>query len=104
LLLVVGKRIIKLEKRLDAMVFGDSEERIIEFINEYMNSCGKQVNGTISAPNLLTHQEISTLTGTSRQTVTRIYNQLRNDGFIDYDTHSIFLLRDLKNVEISNSR
>jgi CRP/FNR family transcriptional regulator, cyclic AMP receptor protein len=99
LLTAVGKRIVKMEKRFDAMVFGDSEERILNFIREYIDSYGKSDGVNIAAPNLLTHHEISTLTATSRQTVTRVFNRLRADGFIDYNTQRLTLLRDLASVQ-----
>ena len=89
----LGERIIKIEKRLDAMIFGDSNERILRFIIEYVESYGEKVDGKIVAPNLLTHMEISTLTATSRQTVTKVFNLLRKKKVIDYNTHTIELLK-----------
>lgn len=103
LLEAVGKRIIKIEKRLDAMVFGDSEERIVNFVNEYIGSYGKPNGDKIVAPNLLTHHEVSTLTATSRQTVTRVFNRLRAEGFIEYDTHRISQLKELLPARNTNA-
>ena len=91
----IGKRIIKLEHRLDAMVFLNTEQRVHSFLKEFFLSYGQYDCDKRMIPNLLTHEEISTLTGTSRQNVTRVFNKLRKDGFIEYDKEKIVMLRDL---------
>lgn len=82
----IGKRIIRLEKRTDILLHGNAEERVTYFILDYLDANGTLQDGKLVAPNLLTHQEISTLAVTSRQTVTKVLNQLRQQGTIDYDT------------------
>ncbi len=87
----VGQRIIKLEKRIDSMVFGNAMQRIINLLLEYAKSYGKKEGHFIKAPNYLTHLEISTLTGTSRQTVTKTLNELRKQKKIEYNTREILV-------------
>lgn len=90
----VGQRIIKLEKRIDSMVFGNAMQRIINLLIEYAKSYGKKEGQLIKAPNYLTHMEISTLTGTSRQTVTKALNELRKQKKIEYNTREILVYMD----------
>ncbi len=85
----VGQRIIKLERRIDSMVFGNASQRIINLLLEYAKNYGKKSNDRITAPNYLTHMEVSTLTGTSRQTVTKVLNELRKQRKIEYNTREI---------------
>ena len=40
--------------------------------------------GVVTIPMYLSHQEIAMVTGTARQTVTTILNQLRSEGLIDF--------------------
>ncbi|MDH5379659.1 MAG: helix-turn-helix domain-containing protein [Cyclobacteriaceae bacterium] len=45
-------------------------------------------------PTKLTHKDIASLTGTSRQTVTTILNELKEKNIINFDRRKI-LIRDL---------
>jgi CRP/FNR family transcriptional regulator len=95
----VGQRIIKLERRIDSMVFGNAQQRIINLLLEYTKSYGTKLENEYVAPNYLTHQEISTLTGTSRQTVTKVLNDLRKQQKIEYNTREIIVhIRRLDNT------
>lgn len=95
----VGQRIIKLERRIDDMVFGNAQQRIINLLLEYTKSYGTKLENEYVAPNYLTHQEISTLTGTSRQTVTKVLNDLRKQRKIEYNTREIIVhIRRLDNT------
>lgn len=82
---IMGLRIKKLERRLEAIIFKDSKTRIIEFLEEFLQEYGQETSGKWQARNFLTHADIAKLTATSRQTVTTVFNDLRNKGFIDYD-------------------
>lgn len=82
---IMGLRIKRLERRLEAIIFKDSKTRIIEFLEEYLQEYGQEKSGKWQARNFLTHTDIAKLTATSRQTVTTVFNELRNKGFIEYD-------------------
>jgi CRP/FNR family transcriptional regulator len=71
------------------MVFGIASQRIVNLLLEYAKSYGKKSGNSLVAPNYLTHLEISTLTGTSRQTVTKVLNELRKQLKIEYNTREI---------------
>jgi CRP-like cAMP-binding protein len=49
-------------------------------------------------PTKLTHKDIAALTGTSRQTVTTILNELKEKNLINFDRKKI-LVRDLANLK-----
>jgi CRP-like cAMP-binding protein len=48
--------------------------------------------------NQLTHQDIANLTGTSRQTVTTVLNDLRDRNIINFDRRKI-LIRDMDKLK-----
>jgi CRP-like cAMP-binding protein len=48
-------------------------------------------------PTRLTHKDIAALTGTSRQTVTTILNELKEQNLINFDRRQI-LIRDLEKL------
>lgn len=48
--------------------------------------------------NFITHQEIANLTATSRQSVTTLLNELRNDGILTFDRKRL-LIRDFDRLK-----
>lgn len=91
---LIGIRIKKLERRIDALVFKDARTRIIEFLKEMAVEKGKKVGFEVMFRNYLTHKDIASLTGTSRQTVTTVLNDLKEKNLINFDRRR-FLIRDL---------
>ena len=91
---LIGLRIRKLERRLESLVFKDARTRIVEFIKEMAEEQGQKVGFETMIKNKLTHQDIANLTGTSRQTVTTVLNELRDDNLINFDRRRI-LIRDI---------
>lgn len=94
LLKLVGLRLIRMERKLELLVFKDARTRIIEFLKDAASWKGKQVGFETLIPTKLTHKDIAALTGTSRQTVTTILNELKEKNLINFDRKKI-LIRDL---------
>lgn len=98
LLKLIGLRLMKLERKLELLVFKDSRTRIIEFLKDTAAWKGKKVGYETMIPTRLTHKDIAALTGTSRQTVTTILNELKEKNLINFDRRQI-LIRDLANLK-----
>jgi CRP-like cAMP-binding protein len=94
LLNLLGSRVLELEKRLENLVFKDSKTRIINFLVELNEKKGERVGYEWVVRKFITHQEIANLTATSRQTVTTVLNELRNDDLITFNRRRL-LIRDL---------
>ncbi len=94
----VGLRLMKLERKLELLVFKDARTRIVEFIKDAASWKGKKVGYETLIQTKLTHQDIASLTGTSRQTVTTILNDLKEKNLINFDRKRI-LVRDLENLK-----
>lgn len=92
---VVGQRLLATEHRLESMVFKNSRGRIIEYLHQLGQEQGQRVGYEILVRKFLTHQEIANLTATSRQTVTTILNELRNDNIITFNRKRL-LIRDME--------
>ncbi|MDN5203537.1 Crp/Fnr family transcriptional regulator [Fulvivirgaceae bacterium BMA10] len=91
---LIGFRIKKLERRIESLVFKDARSRIVDFIRDLAYEKGKKVGFETLIKNHFTHQDIANLTGTSRQTVTTILNELKDQNLINFDRRRI-LVRDL---------
>lgn len=97
LLKLVGLRLMKLERKLELLVFKDARTRVIEFLKDAAAWKGKKVGFETLIPTKLTHSDIAALTGLSRQTVTTILNELKENNLINFDRRKI-LIRDLKTL------
>jgi len=87
---IYGRRIQKLERRLQDLLYKDSTTRITEFVFDYIEDFGEENDdGIIVAKNLVSHKDIANLTNTSRQTVSNVLSQLRKKERIDYNTREI---------------
>ena len=98
ILKLVGLRLIKLERKLELLVFKDARTRIIEFLRDAESWKGHRVGFETMIPTQLTHKDIAALTGTSRQTVTTIMNELKDQNLIYFDRKKI-LIRDLEKLK-----
>ena len=90
----IGKRLQRTEARLEAMVFKDARARIIDFLREAARRQGRRVGYEMLIKHCLTQQDIANLTGTSRQTVTAVFNELKKANLIYFNRRSI-LIRDV---------
>jgi CRP/FNR family transcriptional regulator, cyclic AMP receptor protein len=94
ILKLIGLRLMKLERKLELLVCKDARTRVIEFLKDSAAWKGKKVGYETMIPTRLTHKDIAALTGTSRQTVTMILNELKEKNLINFDRKKI-LIRDL---------
>ena len=94
ILKIVGFRLRKMERKIESLVFKDARTRIVDFLKETAEEKGQKVGFEIMIKNHLTHKDIASLTGTSRQTVTTVLNELREKNLINFDRRRI-LIRDL---------
>jgi CRP/FNR family transcriptional regulator, cyclic AMP receptor protein len=97
ILVHLSQRLQRVEDRLAKLIVSDARERIIEFLVDSANREGRQVGFETLVQHKLTQQEIASLTGTSRQTVTSVLNDLKKSNLIHFNRKS-FLIRDLQKL------
>ena len=93
----LGNKIAKIENRLESLVFNDARTRIVDFIRDNANKFGRKVGYEMLLKHSLTQQDIANFTGTSRQTVTSVLNDLKSSNQIYFKRKSI-LIRDLETL------
>lgn len=91
---MIGLKLKKTEHQLESLIFKDARGRIIDFILENVNAYGRQVGFETYLKHSLTQQDIASYTGTSRQTVTAVLNDLKKQNKIHFTRTSI-LVRDM---------
>lgn len=94
---ILGLRMRKMERRIESLVFKDARTRIVDFLKEMAEERGQKVGFEMMIKNHLTHKDIASLTGTSRQTVTTVMNELRDHNIINFDRRRI-LIRDMEKL------
>ena len=94
---LIGERLRRAENRLEALIFKDARTRIVDFLKDTANRRGRRVGYETLVKHSMTQQDIANLTGTSRQTVTSVLNELRKSNLIYFNRKSI-LIRDLANL------
>ena len=90
----IGRQLIEVEQRLEAVVFKNSRGRVILFLESLAKKRGQRVGYEMLVRNFFTHQEIANLTATSRQTVTMVLNELRNKNILTFNRRRL-LIRDM---------
>jgi CRP-like cAMP-binding protein len=91
---MIGLKLRQTENQLESLIFKDARGRIIDFILRNAEASGRQVGFETLLKHSLTQQDIANYTGTSRQTVTAVLNDLRKSNKI-YFTRSSILIRDM---------
>jgi len=93
----IGSKLKAAQKRIENFVFKSARCRIIEFIKELAQKQGQAIGYEVLIKNFLTHNEIASLIGTSRQTVTIVLNELKKTNQIHIDRRNV-LVRDINNL------
>jgi len=93
----LGERVSRSEKRMEELVFHDARTRIIAFIKEQATRYGVKFGDETLVNHGFTHQDMANITGTSRQLVTIVLNELRKKKLLNFDRTSI-LIRKMKDL------
>lgn len=94
----IADRMNYFNKRLESMVFQDAQSRIVDCLLHMVEHQGERVGYEWVVRQFITHQEIANLTATSRQTVTSVLNDLRNEGLIKFNRRRL-LVHDLEALQ-----
>jgi CRP/FNR family cyclic AMP-dependent transcriptional regulator len=89
-----GSRLRHTEHRLESLILKDARQRIIDFLKDAAHQRGQRIGYETLIKHSLTQQDIANITGTSRQTVTSVLNDLRKNNLIHFTRRRI-LIRDL---------
>lgn len=95
ILSMIGRKLKHTEKRLESLIFKDARERIVDFLKQNAEKYGMRVGYETMFKHSFTQQDIANFTGTSRQTVTSVLNDLRKSNMIYFNRRSV-LIRDME--------
>lgn len=90
---LIGLRLKKIQSRVEDLVFRDVPARLAHLLAELSKTEGVADTQGIRLKVKLTHQEMANLIGCSRETVSTIIGQFRDQGLIQMDGRTITLLK-----------
>ncbi|BDD10558.1 cyclic nucleotide-binding protein [Fulvitalea axinellae] len=90
---IIGLRLRKIERKLEAMLFKDVRSRLIDFLRDLVE---ERLDGPITHPpveleNHFTQKDIADLIGARRETVTAMLNSMKDEGLLEYGRKSIVI-------------
>lgn len=88
----IGNRLAKVERKFESLIFKDARTRIVDLVREMASDRGRVLaGGEVLLEHSLTHQDVASLTATSRQTVTTVLNELKEKEIINFDRKTILI-------------
>jgi CRP-like cAMP-binding protein len=88
---IIGFRLKKMERRLERLLFKDAKTRLIEFIQDLTEEEPALTDDKIEIKHFYTQQDIANLIGTTRETVTKLLNNFKQDGILEYNRRTIII-------------
>jgi CRP/FNR family cyclic AMP-dependent transcriptional regulator len=94
----VGSKLKRYENRLLNLLNKDVKTRLLNFLWQLAQKHVGPTSNSTCIPNFLTHEDIANLIGSSRQTVTTLFNELAADGLITYNRQEL-CFPDVKKIQ-----
>lgn len=95
---LMSQKLERTQERVEGLIIDDARKRVIDFLKYHAEHKGKKIGFELLIKHSMTQQDIANYTGTSRQTVTSILNDLRKTNKIYFKRNSI-LIRDIANLD-----
>ncbi len=88
---MIGWKLRKIERRMELLLFKDARTRLVEFIRDLAQENSKTLTDAILVKHIYTQQNIADLIGIARPTLNLIFNELRDEGALDFKRGEILL-------------
>ena len=88
---LIGLRRQRVERRLRNLLFRSNRDRVIHLLLELSEKYGQRTEAGVELQIRLSHQEMASIIGSTRETVTVVLGQLQNEGFLTIARRRIFL-------------
>jgi CRP/FNR family transcriptional regulator len=88
----LSERLRTAEDQIEALAFRPVPERLAGKLLELMDRYGRVTPNGIRIDERFTHMQLAEMIGTSRETLTKVLNELRESGLIDVRDRLIWVL------------
>ena len=89
---LIGLRRQRVERRLRNLLFRSNRERVIHLLLELTEKYGRRTEAGVELQIRLSHQEMASIIGSTRETVTVVLGQLQAEGLLTIARRRIVLL------------
>ena len=94
LLAELATRLRKTDRQIEGLALLDVTSRISETLLQLASEYGKESEEGITLQNRPTHQELANMSGTTRETVSRVLKRLETQGYITCSGRTITILKE----------
>lgn len=94
LLAELATRLRKTDRQIEGLALLDVTSRISETLLQLATDQGKETSDGITIESRPTHQELANMSGTTRETVSRVLKRLEKQGYINCVGRKITILRE----------
>lgn len=91
---VMSKKLLYIQSRVKSFAFSDSQAKIAQTLNYLLGRYGKSAKQGTEVTLEINRQDLANMAGTTRETVSRVFRTLKDDGVI-YDEERQIVVRDL---------
>jgi CRP/FNR family cyclic AMP-dependent transcriptional regulator len=89
---LLGLRVQRFNRRLKSLLFRSNRERVVHLLFDLAEKYGKYVqDGSIAIGIRLSHQELASIIGSTRETVTLVLGELQEEGALTVSRKEIVL-------------
>lgn len=89
---IVEQRLEEAQEQIENLVFYDVQTRLARLLLKLADLHGERVEGGVRIGIRLTHEDIASLIGSTRETTSKILNEFKAAGHIDVEKRHIILL------------
>ncbi|MEM1305503.1 MAG: Crp/Fnr family transcriptional regulator [Planctomycetota bacterium] len=86
-----GLRRQRIERRLKYLLFRSNRERLVSLLLELAEQYGEAADGGVRLKIKLSHQDLASIIGSTRETVTVLLGELQNEGLLTTGRRKILL-------------
>ena len=94
LLAELAARLRRTDRKIEGLALLDVTSRISETLLQLANDQGEETEAGIVLTARPTHQQLANMSGTTRETVSRVLKRLESQGYISCEGRSITILRE----------
>ena len=94
LLAELAARLRKTDRKIEGLALLDVTSRISETLLQLADEQGSETTFGVSLEERPTHQQLASMSGTTRETVSRVLKRLEGQGYISSEGRSITILRE----------
>lgn len=89
---IVEHRLTEAQEQIEHLVFYDVQTRLARLLLKLADIHGERAEKGVKIGIKLTHEDIASLIGSTRETTSKILNEFKANGWIDVQKRHIFLL------------